>query len=284
MALREPGGVGPKMFQTILAVFGPPENVYGASADELIDLPQVSIERAEKILSSQHSVQLMSERIERLSEEGVGVVTYLDDEYPGKLRCMDDPPPVLYFKGTLPDESRGSVCVIGTTTASPEGIEAAVNISEVLVRHDFAVISGLARGIDASAHVGAIKHEGETHAVLGCGLFNIYPEENTSLADQITDRGSILTEFPPDTQVSPGLLISRNRIIVGLSDSAIVVELSPDSPGVQSAAEACEMQGKPLFYLLRGDEDAREIKVPHNAIPFEALEDVETILKSSIGS
>lgn len=284
MALRESGAVGPKMFQAILHVFGSPENVYGAAIDELAELPRVSRERAVQILSSQDVIPLMSERLERLEEEEIHIVTFLDDNYPTKLRSMDDPPPVLYYRGVLPDSDQKSIAIVGTTAASSDGIAAAVDISGAIVGKGYSVISGLARGIDSAAHIGAIKQGGTTHAVIGSGFYNIYPEENQQLAEQISEKGALLSEYPPDTRVNTGRLIARNRIVVGLADSAVVVELSPDSSGSLSAAEACNKQGKLLFYLLGGKEKERGINVPHNAIPFETLDDVETILKNSIGS
>ena len=284
MALREAGGVGPKMFQAILTVFGSPENIYGAAIDELIELPRVSEEWAVKILSSQDVIPMMSERIERLTEEGIHIATFLDDDYPSRLRSLDDPPPILYYRGTLPGPSQKSISIVGTTGASSEGIEAAVDISAMVSKMGFAVVSGLARGIDVSAHLGALKTDGVTHAVIGSGHYNIYPEENSLVAEQLLEKGSLMTEYPPDTTVNTGRLIARNRIVVGLSDSTIVVELSPKSSGSLAAAEACDRQGKLLFYLVKGDEEERGVSVPPNAIPFETLDAIETILENSIGS
>ena len=284
MALRETGGVGPKMFQVILSVFGSPENIYGTDCDVLVELPHVSEERAAKILSSQDVIPMMSERIERLAEENIRITTFLDDDYPVKLRSMGDPPPIIYYRGSLPDPSERSICVIGTTEATSEGIGAAIDISTLSVKKGCSVVSGLARGIDAAAHVGALKSGGITHAVIGSGFYNIYPKENTVIAEQLVEKGALMTEYPPDSTVNTGKLLARNRIVVGLSDSAIVVELSPKSSGSLSAAEACGRQGKLLFCLLRGDEEKRGINIPRNAIPFETLDDVETILENSIGS
>jgi DNA processing protein len=284
MALRESGAVGPKMFQAILHIFGSPENVFNAAVDELTELPRVSQEKAVQILSSQDMIPLMSERLERLEEEDIRIVTFLDEHYPPKLRSIDGPPPVLYYRGTLPDPDQKSIAIVGTTAASSQGIAAAVEISGVVVRKGFSVISGLARGIDSAAHIGAIKNNGTTHAVIGSGFYNIYPEENQQLAEQISEKGMLMSEYPPDTNVNTGRLIARNRIVVGLCDTAVVVELSPDSSGSLSAAEACDNQGKLLFYLMGGKEEEKGISVPHNAIPFETLDDVETILQNSIGS
>lgn len=284
MALRETGGVGPKTFQSLLWVFGSPENIYDATVDDLIEIPRISEERASRILESRHNVSAMTDRVMRLREDGTHVVTYLDDGYPGKLRAIDDPPPLLYYRGCLPDPEASSICVIGTTEASAEGIQAAVEIASELVKKNCMVISGLARGVDTAAHIGALKNNGITHAVLGSGFNNIFPEENISLSNEILEEGSLISEYPPDTTVNRGRLLSRNRIVVGLSDSAIVAELSPDSPGVQSAADACDRQGKLIFYLMKGDEKKRGIEVPYNVVTFDTLDDIRTILENSIGS
>lgn len=284
MALREAGTVGPKMFQMILAVFGSPENVYGAAIEELIELPRMSEERAVKILSSQELIPMMSERIERLSEESIYTSTFLCEDYPAELRSLDDPPPILYYRGELPNGSMKSISIVGTTDASSRGIAAAVDISAMITKKGYAIVSGLARGIDAAAHIGAITSGGVTYAVIGSGFYNVYPEENIALAEQVCEKGALITEYPPDTKVNSGRLIARNRIVVGLSDSTIVAELSPESSGSLAAAEACNRQGKLLFYLMSRDEKTRGIDIPRNAIPFESLEDIETILQNSIGS
>jgi DNA processing protein len=284
MALREAGGVGPKLFQAILNLFGSPENVYSVPIDQLSNLPRVSEERAVKMLSSQEVIPMMSERIERLAEEDIHIATFLDEGYPARLRRLDDPPPVLYYRGTLPDPFQKSISIVGTTEATSGGIAAAVDISSMVSRRGCSVVSGLARGIDTAAHIGALKNDGVTHAVIGSGLYNIYPEENSPIAEQLSRRGALVTEYPPDATVNTGRLIARNRLIVGFSDSTIVAELSPDSSGTLSAAEACDRQGKLLFYLQKGDEEKRGINVPRNAIPFESLDAIETILENSIGS
>jgi DNA processing protein len=284
MAMRETGAVGPKTFQSLLWVFGSPENVYDATIDDLVEIPRISEERAARILESRHNISAMTDRLGRLREEGTNVVTFLDDHYPEKLRGIDDPPPLLYYRGSLPDPEACSICIIGTTEASAEGIQAAVEIASELVKRNCAVVSGLARGIDTAAHIGALKNNGITHAVLGCGFSNIFPEENISLSKEILERGSLISEYPPDTTVNRGRLLSRNRIVVGLSDSAIIAELSRGSPGVQSAAQLCDRQGKLIFYFMRGDEEKRGIEVPDNAVSFETLADIRTILENSIGS
>ncbi len=284
MALREAGGVGPKMFQMLLATCGSPENVYDADFEVLADLPRVSEEKASQILASQDMIQLMSERIERIAEDGINVTTFIDDDYPARLRKIDAPPPVLYCRGKLPDPERRAVAIIGTTDATAEGINATVQIAGELAERKVSVVSGLARGIDASAHVSALEKGGLTYAVLGSGLYNVYPEESELVAVQISKDGCVISEYPPDTTVSTGRLLARNRIVVGMSDSVIIAELSPDSSGCRSAAEACDDQGKLLFYLLKGDEKKRGIEVPSNAFPFQTFEDVKTILETSTRS
>jgi len=284
MALREAGGVGPKMFQMLLSAYGSPENVYGIDISSLTDLPRVSEEKAEQILASQDMIQMMSERIERIRDDSIDVTTFVDDDYPAKLRMLDAPPPILYYRGRLPDPNQPAIGMIGATDATANGINATVQIATDLASRGVAVISGLARGIDASAHLGAIKGDGHTFAVLGSGLYNVYPEENEMLAKQISKDGCVITEYPPDTTVSTGRLLARNRIVVGLSDSVIITELAPESSGCRSAAEACDDQGKLLFYLLKGDEEKRGINVPNNVIPFQTIEDVQTILETSTRS
>jgi DNA processing protein len=171
VALREKAKVGPKGFQQLLMSFGSPENVYKASKEELLSLPRMNPQKADEILKSQDWLPEIEEHLLYLEEQGIDIRTVLDDDYPQLLKQIDDPPPLLYFKGEFPVREQIFVAVIGAhRECTNQGIELAVQIGKELAKRRVVVVSGLAEGIDAAAHLGAVHQGGKTYAVLGAGL------------------------------------------------------------------------------------------------------------------
>ncbi len=203
----------------------------------------------------------------------------MDDDFPQSLREIDDPPPLLYFKGEFPLSNTLFVAVVGTHNATYEGIKDATEIGKKLVEKSGVVVSGLARGIDTGAHLGALVKEGKTYAVLGYGLNNIYPRENLNLAVEISKNGALLTEYPLNAQVNVGQLMARNRIVVGLSQAVIVVETEDNTSGTMDAAKKAIDQGKPLFAVMREESKNLDELVRIGAIPIKGSEDIDLVLK-----
>lgn len=278
IALREKAKIGPKIFQQLLMTFGSPENVYKATKDELLSLPRMTPEKAEEIYKSQDFLTEIREHILYLEDLGIGISTLLDENYPQSLKEIDDPPPLLYFKGEFPILNDLFVAVVGTHEATLEGIEKAVEIGKALAKRKVVLVSGLARGIDSAAHLGAIKEGGKTYAIFGAGLNNIYPSENVSLAEQITKSGALITEYNLNVPVKVGRLMARNRIVVGLSQAVIIVEVNEESPGTTDAVNIAIKQGKPLFVVRK--ESSQKVKdlIQEGAVPIEGVDDLDLVL------
>jgi len=278
IALREVAKIGPKGFQQLLLAFGSPENVYKATSEQISKLPRMSMEKAKEICKSQEKFTEIEEHISFLEGQGIGIKTILDEDFPQSLKQIDDPPPLLYFKGGFPLSKTLFVAVVGTHHASYEGIKDATDIGKELAKRDGVVVSGLARGIDTGAHLGALAREGKTYAVLGSGLNNIYPEENLNLAVEISKNGALLTEYPLNAPVKVGQLMARNRIVVGLSQTVIVVETEDGTSGTMDAAQKVIDQGKPLFVVIRENNKSIEELVKVGAIPIKGAEDLDLVL------
>lgn len=270
IALREVAKVGPKGFQQLLLAFGSPENVYQASSEQISKLPRMSPEKAEQIIKSQEKFDEIEAQIAYLEEEGIGIKTILEDDFPQNLREINDPPPLLYFKGEFPSSESLLVAVVGTHHATYEGIKDATDIGKELANKGAVVVSGLARGIDTGAHLGALAKQGKTYAVLGSGLNKIYPEENLTLAAEVSNNGALLTEYPLNAPVNVGQLMARNRIVVGLSQTVIVVETEDDTSGTMDAASKAVEQGKPVFVVIREGRSSEGL-VKMRAIPIRGL-------------
>lgn len=181
---------------------------------------------------------------EQLSTRKAQIITLWDNNYPALLRTIHDPPALLYVCGKIPDNK--CIAIVGSRKASRNGIRLAKEIATTLSQHHVSVISGLARGIDTAAHLGAIDGSGTTVAILGGGIDQIYPPENRKLFAQIAEQGAIISEYPPGTQPQAGHFPARNRIISGLCQGVLVVEAAHKSGSLITADFALE-QGRDVY-------------------------------------
>ena len=181
-------------------------------------------------------------------ENGISILTLQDASYPGRLLTIDDPPVVLYYKGTLPNLNTPSVAIVGTRRASAYGMTQARRMGYGLARCGCAVISGGARGIDTEALKGALTGGGPAVAVLGCGVDVIYPKENRNLFRDVERNGCLVSEYPPGTEPYAGNFPVRNRIISALSLGVLVAE-APEKSGALITAHRALDQGRDVFVL-----------------------------------
>jgi DNA processing protein len=197
----------------------------------------------------QLSLDEAARRLNRWQAAGVRVITLHDGDYPPLLRRLDDAPPILFVRGRWHDtliRSRAAA-VVGTRSPSPQARQIAGDLGLSLAERGGVVVSGLAFGIDQTAHVGALSVPGSSLiAVLGSGVLNLYPPENSQLAAAVMDRGAVISELAPETTVSAPGLVARNRIISGLADAVIVVESNEDG-GAMHAARFARRQGRPVY-------------------------------------
>lgn len=161
--------------------------------------------------------------LEKYIKNGINLVTFLDENYPEILKNIYDPPIALFYKGKLKRNFLG-VCIVGTRRCSEYGRYVSEELSSFLARYGVVIISGLAYGIDTYAHIGALKVNGETYAVLGGGLNNIYPSKNLTLSKKIEESGALISEYFPDEKPKDYHFPERNRIIAGLSKVVVLVE------------------------------------------------------------
>ncbi|MCM8759825.1 MAG: DNA-processing protein DprA [Candidatus Omnitrophica bacterium] len=187
------------------------------------------------------------EEIEKAQSFGLKIVSFEEPGYPDYLRDIPDPPIVLYIKGNIPYD-KVFIAVVGTRNPSFYGASMAEKFASELSQYGFCIVSGLARGIDSISHKAALKLKNPTLAVLGSGLGNIYPPENKKLAEEITQNGAIVSEFPIDTPPEKFNFPRRNRIISGLSIAVVVIEAGLRSGALITAHLAAD-QNKDVFVL-----------------------------------
>jgi DNA processing protein len=231
----------------LMTHFGEVEKIFESMPGEIAELPRMSAEREEQIRASIENVPFIQKRMLKLHEHGIELTTIFHLDYPEALMEISTPPPLFYWKGDFAVLRGNCVAIVGSHEATSAGIAEAVRLGKLISATGAIVVSGLARGIDSGAHLGSLAGGGKTIAVLGCGFDNIYPPENLVLADNVAKQGLLFSEYPPDTEVSVGRLMARNRLIVGLARSVIVVETTADSGGTLRAIAETLSQGKSLF-------------------------------------
>jgi DNA processing protein len=232
-------------YRRLLDRFGDPTRVFSAKLQELRKVEGIRAETAKSIVSKQWEGDPHQE-LQRIKRIGARLITIHDPSYPLSLKQIYDPPPLLYIKGKdLPIE-KTMIAVVGSRNPSHYGLKATGEICQGLARRNIAVVSGMARGIDAAAHWGCLSVKGSTVAVLGSGIDVLYPSSNVKLYHHIAEKGSVITEFPLGTSPEGRNFPIRNRIISGLSRGVVVVEASLRSGSLITAALALE-QGREVF-------------------------------------
>lgn len=224
-------GIGNAKIRALLDEFKTPKNVYDAAPDEIKQAVRKArvnhtcrfIEGDDARIAESRHRDTIYKSYEELKNKGISFTHAGRRDYPQRLRMIYDAPHILYYKGRLPGEEP-SVAIIGARSCSTYGSEVASMLGRELSGAGVQVISGLASGIDACAHTGAVCAKGGTYAVLGSGADVCYPLSNINLYADILKNGGILSEYPPGTKAAPGNFPVRNRIISGLADAVIVVE------------------------------------------------------------
>ena len=240
--------------RNLLARFRTPRAIFGASSGDLLSVPEVSETRLRRIVDFSDWKRVEHE-VQMIQEHKVRVVTVADPAYPEALRQMDDTPILLYMKGTLADQDRLALAVVGSRAMSDYGRRVTERICMELASLGITVVSGLARGIDTASHRAALSGGGRTIAVLGTGIDRPYPPENRQLMEDVQGSGCVISEFPMGTPPNKENFPRRNRLISGLSSGVLVVEAAAGSGALITAHYALE-QNKEVF-AVPGNVTAR---------------------------
>lgn len=245
--LNQVRGLGSATIHRLLSALGSAEAVFRAAPAAWREiLGRFATDEVMEGLRRAGQGEGLAEELERARKRDARILTLLDADYPALLRQIPDPPPALYVQGALLAEDEAAVAMVGTRAATPYGLSAARELAAELARAGVTVVSGLAEGIDAAGHEGALEGGGRTLAVVGHGLSTIYPARHVKLAGRIAGSGAVVSEFPmwmPPAQMN---FPRRNRVIAGLSLGVVVVEAPEKSGALITAREAME-QGREVF-------------------------------------
>jgi len=248
-------GVGPQTFQRLLERFETPAGVLQASLAQLQEVPHVGPKLAMSLVTH-GTEEAAREEWQRITAAGVHLLVRGEEPYPAALSRIPDPPIVLYSMGKLIAADQLAVAIVGSRHCTAYGRRQAYRLAESLARAGVTVISGLARGIDAEAHKGALDAGGRTIAVCATGLGTVYPPEHVELALRISQQGALVTESPMLQQPKSGLFPQRNRIISGMSLGVVLVEAGRNSGALHTARHAMEQNREVFAVPGRIDSEA----------------------------
>lgn len=238
-------GIGSASQRQLLAAFGLPEQIFAAG---YASLARAVGDKLAGQLLDYDSRETIAASLEWAKQPGNHIVTLADPEYPQLLLEIADPPSVLYVKGQVALLNRPALAIVGSRHATTQGLRDAEAFAQALAQAGLTIVSGLALGIDAAAHRGALAAQGSTLAVIGTGADRIYPARNRELALAIVEHGAVISEFPLGTPALAANFPRRNRLIAGLSKGCLVVEAAPASGSLITARLAGE-QGREVMAM-----------------------------------
>jgi DNA processing protein len=278
LAINRIENIGPVTIKKLWEHFGSIENAWGARVEDILKIDGIKKNAVDAFVQNRDTINLDQE-LENIQKNKIKVLTLEDDAYPTALKNIYAPPPVLYVKGNIDKIGDKIISIVGTRRASRYGREIAKKLAYELSAVGFTIVSGLAAGIDTSAHQGALEAGGKTLAVFGCGVDVVYPSSNIGLAKEIESSGALLSEFPLGSGPDKGTFPRRNRVISGLSLGTIVIEGHYTSGAMITAKYALE-QGREVF-AVPGNVELEQSKGPHWLIKNGAklVETVDDVLE-----
>lgn len=240
-------GLGPVKKLALLNKFKSVKKIYNATEKEILKVDGMS-DKIVQNMQKAKDAKLLEKYEKYILKNDIKIINISDDNYPAKLKNIYAPPITIFAKGDISLLSSKAIAIVGSREPSKYGIYVAEKFSKELSKEGIAIVSGLAKGIDTFAHVGALSSFGKTIAVLGSGIDVVYPKENAKYYREISEKGLIISEYIVGTAPESKNFPQRNRIISGLSDGVLVVEARKNS-GTMITTDFALEQGKELYVI-----------------------------------
>jgi|GEM_PF-5902918 len=276
--LSEEVGVSPRLFQELLLSYGQPSEIFDVSLPELSGHPRVGAKLAKAIGKAKERYSQMETEINEWADRKIYLLSFLEENYPPLLRALGDPPPLLFYRGLLPPPQEKNVAVVGPAASNQETVAQAVRLGRALAQNDVSVVTGLGRGVEASAQVGAVVAGQSSRLVLNCGHEADLSDEEITLGVQVEKKGILLSEYSPLVKKSPAQEAASRRLIVALAQAVLVIASSGADEVTEATFELAIQQGKPIF-LFNPNTDAQ---FPPEAIPLAREEEIDLVVCSFI--
>ena len=280
LALSLTRGVSGESARRLLKEFGSPDAIFAASGASLKAIVKTGVATE---ITKGYTEETVAPVLSWLEDNNNHIVTLADKEYPQALLNIPDPPILLYVKGRLDLLNSTAMAIVGSRNATPQGSSNAEAFAKSLSDAGLCIISGMAHGIDAAAHRGALHGQGSSIAIIGTGMDKVYPAANRDLAHSLAQQGTLISEFPLGTPPLASNFPRRNRLISGMSIGCLVVEASLQSGSLITARLAAE-QGRDVF-AIPGSIHAPQSKGCHTLLKQGAklVESAQDILEEISG-
>ena len=288
LALCKFAGVDPRLFSALISQFGSLDKLFADTPDALKEIKNLDQQTSDLVRNASAGLQLAEDFHAELSQRDINVATCFDSNFPKLLHELNDPPPVLYVRGSIPNNSRKTVTVVGTSKASQEGIELTVHLSRLFAKANVQVVSSLRGGIDGAVHLGCKANDGKSFAIIDSGFDHLDLSEQMPLAIDIAQKGGVITEYPPDVAPHTDNLSATNRLLVGLSHAVVLTEFYNDSSHTHDLLSFCGDIGKLVFIMVDpehgalSDETALETASKYGIVPIVGFDQVGSIIKALV--
>ncbi len=288
LALNKFAGVGPRLFEALLHRYGSLERIVRADSGSLMTIEGMSAPDANRITKATGFLAEAAEYRTALADRDIQVETRFGDSYPERFFELNDPPPLLYVRGRMPDNGKKVLTVAGTQAATNEGIELTVHLAGACAAAGVQVVSTLKKGIGAAAHLGARAADGSSYAVIDSGFDQIDATEEIPLAIDIIQSGGILSEYPPEKHLERDSYQAANRLLAGLVQAVVITEVYKGSNRTWDLLSCCSQIGKMAFVLIdprhgaHADKESLDRAVSCGAILMVGLDKIDDIIKSLV--
>jgi DNA processing protein len=288
VALCKFSGINPRLCEFLFHYFLDPDDLFKVGADALMKIDGLNRPAAKSIARTAEHLDEAERYVEALIKRDIHIITRFDPAYPVLLFELNNPPPLLYLRGRLPDMTQKTVALIGASDPTIEGIEMTTRLAREFTEAGVQLISSLGGGIDYAAHLGSRTAEGVSFAVIDSGFDALTADDSMPLAIDIVQKGGLISEYPPDDKAAPENYKEANRILVGLSRAVVVTELYHDSLRTLDLLQFCSMIGKLAFLLVDpvhgalADEESLAKAVEYGAIPMVGYDKVGDIIKALV--
>jgi len=288
LALVRYAGVNPRTFDLLLNTFRSLDEILLTEESEFAEIESISAEAARRISRVDQHLEKAAGYFKELAQRNIRIITRFDDDYPPHLLEINDPPPLLYNRGKMPEVNSKIISLIGTEDATQPGIALTTKIAKTLVSKNIQVISPLKPGIDSAVHIGCKAAGGHSFAVIDKGADNIEGEVEMPVAIDIAQTGGIISEYPPEIPFHERNFKPSNRLVAGIPQAVVVTEFYKASGRVHDILEFSHQIGKLSFILIDteqgvlADEKSLALAVTHGAILLSGLEKIDDIIKSLV--
>lgn len=288
LSLCQFGNVTPRLFSHLLQRYGSVEAIIEATRESLAEIEGLDETAIDYIRSTDDRISEAEAAKAGMAARDINLVSLFDEQYPLQLEELNNPPPLLYVRGRMPERSKKTVAIVGTHEASNEGMELTAQLVKRFIKADVQIISSLIGGIDTCAHLAAGSNGASSFALLEFGFDNLHGADLVAMAIDISKTGGIISEYPPEMDIEQSHMSATNRLIVGMADAVVATELSDNSDRSLDLLDFCDQIGKLTFAVIDSRTESTKGKaalkraLASGAIPVTGVDSVDDIVKSLV--